>query len=78
MSNQVDITGIIGQEETVQIHQTPSSNTIEVSSVSNTYYGELPKTSEYMNIYILGLGLTIISILIMIFYMRKSSQSHNK
>lgn len=78
MSDQVDITGIIGQEETVQIYQTPSSNTIKVSSASNTYYGELPKTNEYMNMYILGLGLTIVLILIMIYYIKKSSKTRSK
>ena len=78
MSNQVDITGIIGQEETVQIHQIPSSNTIKFSSVSNTYYGKLPKTSEYRNIYILGLGLTIVLILFIIYYIKKSSKTRNQ
>ncbi|WP_462259489.1 LPXTG cell wall anchor domain-containing protein [Vagococcus teuberi] len=78
MSNQVDITGIIGQEETVQIHQIPSSNTIKISSVSNTYYGKLPKTSEYRNIYILGLGLTIVLILFIIYYIKKSSKTCNQ
>ncbi|MGY3704248.1 hypothetical protein BW731_07140 [Vagococcus martis] len=72
MANQIDVIGIIGETNTSQSDKNDTNPTSTPSSTLQIYYQELPKTNDYMNSYYLGLGVTII-LLIMVIKSLKTS-----
>lgn len=66
MANQIDVIGTIGETNISQSDKNDTNATSAPSSTLQIYYQELPKTNDYINSYYLGLGITIILLIIVI------------
>ncbi|WP_297079292.1 hypothetical protein [uncultured Enterococcus sp.] len=75
MNDQIDVTGILGQEETEdpQNPMQPGDGNTTKPSTTQTYYGVLPSTNEYLSFYLLGLGVTICLTVLVLHRLKKLS-----
>lgn len=75
MNDQIDVTGILGQEETEdsQNPMQPRDGNTTKPSTTQTYYWVLPSTNEYLNFYLLGLGVTICLTVLVLHRLKKLS-----
>lgn len=74
MDGQIDVTGILGQEETTtsqEIEKPETTSPVTKPSVDQTYYGRLPSTNEYKGAYLLGLGTTLCLIVLILYQLHK-------
>lgn len=75
MDNHIEIKGTIGQEETEgsQNPMQPGDGNTTKPSTTQTYFGVLPSTNEYLSFYLLGLGVTICLTVLVLHRLKKLS-----
>lgn len=73
MDGQIEIKGILGQEETEESQNPmqPGDRNPTKPSTIQTYHGVLPSTNEYLSFYFLGLGVTICLTVLVLHYLNK-------
>ncbi|MGX7329428.1 hypothetical protein [Enterococcus bulliens] len=76
MDGQIDVKGILGQEETEESQNPvqPGDGSTTKPSTTQTYYEVLPSTNEYLSFYLFGLGVTICLTVLVLHRLKKLSK----